>query len=796
MADTLAVLAARIATLERLVRDLSRTSRLANSSIENGSIAVYDDGGLLRGSIGIQPDGTVALAAVNGPTPPVPTAPTTASVRGGVAVSWDGKFTDGSQAPADFASVEVHFSTGADFPDGGSLFAAFYSAQGQTMTVPAGGPVWVRLVCVSTSGKASEPSAAAGPAGPSPVVAQEVLAGVITELSLADGAVTRAKIEAGAVDGTALADGVVTTPKLVAGEIDGLVLAAGTVNADRLVAASITAAQIKALSVTGDRLVANTVTADQLAVGTITAASGVISSIDATVITVGKIKATQIDATNLVISAANVNGAVASATTAGSAGTVTGSIGAGVTLPPTQMGTGQIPQTTTINGASVLTGTLDAASIKAGTITVDRLTAGLAGQVGQKWYDFGDSASKWLNSASGTMTTVPVPDAQSGGNVMRGAGFVQGAYRPDVKIPFDPSVTYRVSVRARQTVANSTPGTNQKLYTGVAGLAADGVTFVNNSGANSLSSQFYVAADSRELTAGAGWVTYTGYIKGTTASPVRAETPNANAPAQLHSSVRYITPVLYLNYQGGSGTAEVDMFAIEVVEAGGITASNVTAGAIDGQTITGAVVRAVRGDGSVAALMAPNLGDGQAGFQTASADGTTYSRLESGELTFGSPNVAQVIPTGISGKASGGTLDIQSGMIAAGSQAHIILASGDSPLAPGDGSPFISLEWDGAGTGTADMVVDIGGVLSPRSFAWGKVTITPVANTPTSVTITGLHVRGNTFIGHATPSTTAPGTQVTGVGITSVSSISATVWITRTNNTPTTVYWLVIGDKT
>ncbi|MFF3406683.1 hypothetical protein ACFYW8_10785 [Streptomyces sp. NPDC002742] len=596
MADTLAVLAARIATLERLVRDLSRTSRLANSSIENGSIAVYDDGGLLRGSIGIQPDGTVALAAVNGPTPPVPTAPTTASVRGGVAVSWDGKFTNGSQAPADFASVEVHFSTSADFPDGGSLFAAFYSAQGQTMTVPAGGPVWVRLVCVSTSGKASEPSAAAGPAGPSPVVAQEVLAGVITELSLADGAVTRAKIEAEAVDGTALADGAVTTPKLVAGEIDGLVLAAGTVTADRLVAASITAAQIKALSVTGDRLVANTVTADQLAVGTITAASGVISSIDATVITVGKIKATQIDATNLVISGANVNGTVTAATTAttattaGAATTVTGSIGSEVLLPPTQMGTGQIPQTTTINGGSIVTGTLDAAAIKAGTITVDRLAVGLAGQVGQKWYDFGDAASKWQN-LGGTMTTVAVPDSQSGGNVMRCVGYVQGAYRPDVKIPFDPSVTYRVGLRIRQTVANSTPGQSQTLYAGVAGLAGDGVTFVNNVGDNSKSSQFYVAVDSEDLVVGADWVTYNGYLKGTSAAPVRTTAPNANAPAQLHSKVRYITPFLYANYQGGTGTVEIDMYAIEVVESGGITASNIKAGAIDGQTITGATLQ-------------------------------------------------------------------------------------------------------------------------------------------------------------------------------------------------------------
>jgi hypothetical protein len=334
----------------------------------------------------------------------------------------------------------------------------------------------------------------------------------------------------------------------------------------------------------------------------------------------------------------------------------------------------------------------------------------------------------------------------------------------------------------------------------VAGLAADGVSFVNGSGASSLSSQFYVAANARALTAGGGWVTYTGYVKGTSASPVRAEAPNANAPAQLHSSVRYVTPILYCNYQAGTGMVELDMFAIEVVEAGGITASNIKAGAIDGQTITGAVVRAVRADGTVAALMAPDVGDGQAGFQTTSADGSTYSRLESGELTFGSPNVAQVVPTGIAGKASGGTLDIQSGMIAGGAQAHIILGSGDSPLAYGDGSPFISLEWDGdSGPSSPDMVVDIAGVLDPRNFAWGKATITPVANTPTSVTITGLrtgNVRGKTFFAYATPATSVPGTQVTGVGVSAVSSTSLTLWLTRTNTTATSVYWLVLGSRT
>ncbi|MGW1157783.1 hypothetical protein ACWD48_06055 [Streptomyces sp. NPDC002519] len=784
MADTLAVLAGRIAALERLVRDLSRASRLANSSIENGSITVYDDAGVLRGSIGLQTDGTVALAAVNGPTPPVPTAPAIAPVLGGVAVTWDGQFADGSQAPADFAHVEVHFSTSADFPDDDSLFAAFYSTQGGTMTVPAGVPVWVRLVCVSTSGKDSGPSAVAGPIGPAPVIAQEVLDGIVTELSLADGAVSRAKLEAGAVDGTVLADGAVTTPKLVAGEINGLVLAAGTVNADRLVAASITAAQIKALGITGDRLAANTVTAAQMAAGTITAASGVISSIDASVITVGKVKASQIDATSLVVSGANVSGTVASAaaagtaTTAGSATTVTGSIGAGVSVPPTQMGTGQIPQTTTINGASILTNTLDAGSIKAGTISVDRLTVGLAGQVGQKWYDFGDSASKWLNSVSGTMATVAVADAQSGGNVMRCVGFIQGAYRPDVKIPFDPSVTYRVSARARQTVANSTPGTNQKLFVGVAGLAADGVTFVNLTGANALSNQFYVAADSETLTAGAGWVQYTGYIKGTSASPVRQEAPNANAPAQLHAGVRYITPILYANYTGGTGTVELDMFAIEVVETGGITASNIKAGAIDGQTITGATLQTAKTGNRVQVVNG------------------TYNGHPVGEIDF-----FNEVDTARSGK-----------IIAVGPVDG--LGAGLMGIGPGSDttSPWWRLGFESEGippktrfevsADTTYLVglrasrgADIGGIFTAGNMAWGFVSITPTApNTPTSVMVQGLSVAGSTFHAFVTANSGVPGTSMLGVSAASVSSTGLTVWLTRSNTATTTVYWMLIGS--
>lgn len=245
-----------------------------------------------------------------------------------------------------------------------------------------------------------------------------------------------------------------------------------------------------------------------------------------------------------------------------------------------------------------------------------------------------------------------------------------------------------------------------------------------------------------------------------------------------------------------AGAVSAGLITTGMLAAGSVTADRLTANAIDGKTITGASIRVVRPDNTVAAAMLPDLGDGQGGFEVADPGVTKFARLESGQLIFGSPGVAQVLPTGITGTATGGTLDIESGLISGGAQAHIILASSDSPRAPGDGSALISMEWDGAGT--ADMVVDIAGILSPRNFAWGHVSITPVANVPTSVTVTGLRpggVRGNTFTGFATANSVEAGRQVTGVGITAITATAATVWVTRTVATATNVYWAVLGDK-
>lgn len=72
MSSELARLAARVAVLEKQLSRTTRTARMAFSSIEGGAIEVYDQDGALRGSMGLQDDGTVGFIAHNGPPPPPP----------------------------------------------------------------------------------------------------------------------------------------------------------------------------------------------------------------------------------------------------------------------------------------------------------------------------------------------------------------------------------------------------------------------------------------------------------------------------------------------------------------------------------------------------------------------------------------------------------------------------------------------------------------------------------------------------------------------------------------------------
>ncbi|GAA2136662.1 hypothetical protein GCM10009760_16300 [Kitasatospora kazusensis] len=269
MPDPINQLVSRLTDLERATREADRSSGLAQSSVDDGALAVTADG-RLRALIGQQPDGTTAVTVVNGPVPPTPSRPNAAPVLGGVRVGWDGTFTGGQPCPLDFARVEVHAAPATGFtPSAATLVTTIETPQGGTAVIPARAAVWALLVTRSTSGTAS-PASAETTAAPAKVVADEVLAGVIGELQLAAAAVTAAKLAVGAV----------TTPALAAGSVTAGQLAAGAVAAGKIAADAITGREIKALSITADKIAANTIAAGQLAAGAVTATTLSADAID------------------------------------------------------------------------------------------------------------------------------------------------------------------------------------------------------------------------------------------------------------------------------------------------------------------------------------------------------------------------------------------------------------------------------------------------------------------------------------------------------------------------------------
>ncbi|MCX4761902.1 hypothetical protein OG562_13140 [Streptomyces sp. NBC_01275] len=231
MSSEIARLAARVAALERQLARTTRTARMAYSSIEDGAVEVYDQDGTLRGSLGLQDDGTVGFVAHNGPPPPTPTTPVVDSALSGLTVTWPGTWTDAETAPLDLAEVQVHVAATADAePDTTRPMAAFTTAAGGSVTIATDtyDTVWVRLIALNTSGTPGQPSAPAqGQARKA--VPDDLVDAIIDETKLAGGAVTGAALALGAVHSTALADGAVLAEKLAANSVTLGKLASGAV---------------------------------------------------------------------------------------------------------------------------------------------------------------------------------------------------------------------------------------------------------------------------------------------------------------------------------------------------------------------------------------------------------------------------------------------------------------------------------------------------------------------------------------------------------------------------------------
>ncbi|MFD7639586.1 hypothetical protein ACFV4P_02940 [Kitasatospora sp. NPDC059795] len=295
MPTALDELAARIAALEKALRELSRASPLAHSSVDDGALTVTADG-KLRAIIGQQGDGTTGINIVNGPVPPTPSAPTAVPALGGVRASWDGTFADGAPSPLDLARVEVHAASVAEFTPGPTtLVTTIDTPQGGIVTVPASSAVWIVLVARSTSGRASAPSDTAT-AVPAPVVADGVLAGIVDELALADEAITAAKVAVGAINADAIADAAVTAAKLGAAAVEAAALAPGAVTGPAIAAGTVTSREIAAEAITTAELAAGAVNTAKLAAGAVTAAELAAGAVTASKLTSNSVSAGKIAA--------------------------------------------------------------------------------------------------------------------------------------------------------------------------------------------------------------------------------------------------------------------------------------------------------------------------------------------------------------------------------------------------------------------------------------------------------------------------------------------------------------------
>lgn len=196
---------------------------------------------------------------------------------------------------------------------------------------------------------------------------------------------------------------------------------------------------------------------------------------------------------------------------------------------------------------------------------------------GQFLDNFSTGYGLWRNYAgSGERSVVDVTDGEFGGKALRvgsNAGNDMARMIHDSNIPYDSEALYRVRARVRRTAGSGT------VYIGVAGVKADGVTLCNSTGANTHLLQHHVAAAG--AAPGSSWTLYDGYFSGHAATGTTTAAADPASPGALHTDVRYIRPLVVVNYNGVAGITEIDYVLIDKIRlTADLAPQSVTAGDI------------------------------------------------------------------------------------------------------------------------------------------------------------------------------------------------------------------------
>lgn len=178
----------------------------------------------------------------------------------------------------------------------------------------------------------------------------------------------------------------------------------------------------------------------------------------------------------------------------------------------------------------------------------------------------------WGSGSSPGTESLVTGAGVSGGNVYQAVGQRWRVFPEN--IPYDPSKLYRIRGRFRVTSAPTTP-TTARVYLGVEGVAANGTTRINVSGADSQSSQHYVggAGSSAAENDVGNWVELSGWFSGHATSGVGSSNNSATNPAPLYDGVAYFRPLFIVNYNSGDGTTQVDYLVVDVFDEDGLVRS-------------------------------------------------------------------------------------------------------------------------------------------------------------------------------------------------------------------------------